>query len=263
MDLERCLARIGYSGPREPGPDSLAALQQAFLRHVPFENLDIHLGRSIRLAPRRFHDKIVGAGRGGFCYECNGLFRFVLESLGFEVDYLSAAMLLEHSVPMEFGHMVLRVRLDADYLVDVGNGQSCLEPLRLDGGGAASEGIDYEVRPHERGYALFYRAVGEDWKPRYRFTAVPRRLRDFAGLCAWHQSSPQSRFTRHRLASIARPGGRATLLDRELTVTAGTETEVRRLADAGEYGRVLREYFGIELPRADVESLFDAAPAPA
>lgn len=263
MDLERCLARIGYTGPREPNPETLAALQQAFLRHVPFENLDIRLGRPIVLDPQRFHAKIVDDRRGGFCYECNGLFRAMLEAMGFEVHYLAAAMLLEQSVPLDFGHMVLRVSLEDEYLVDVGNGQSCLEPLRLDGGSATSEGIEYEVRLHEQGYALFYRETGEDWKPRFRFTTTPRELEDFAELCRFHQISPQSRFTRHRLASIARPDGRATLLDRELTVTAGGGVEVRQLADAGEYGAVLRGYFGVTLSPAQLDALFDAAPASA
>ncbi|MEJ2760911.1 MAG: arylamine N-acetyltransferase [Gammaproteobacteria bacterium] len=240
MDLEACLSRIGYEGPREPDLATLAALQEAFLRTVPFENLDIHLGRPIVLETERFYAKIVDERRGGFCYECNGLFHAMLGAMGFEVRYLAAAMLLERSVPMDFGHMVLLVRLDGDYLVDVGNGQSCLVPLRLDGGRASSEGIEYEVRPYDGGHALFYREGGGEWKPRYRFTTTSRELPEFTGLCRWHQTSPRSRFTRHRLATIAANGGRVTLVDTELTVAEGKTQRVKRLTGAAEYGAALQ-----------------------
>lgn len=263
MDLRACLSRIGYGGPRKPNLATLTALQEAFLRTVPFENLDIHLGRPIILDTERFHAKIVDERRGGFCYECNGLFHAMLQTMGFEVRYLAAAMLLERSVPMDFGHMALLVRLDQDYLVDVGNGQSCRLPLRMDGGNRiTSEGVDYEVGAFEGGYALYYRAAGDDWKPHFRFTTTPRDLGEFAELCAWHQTSPRSRFTRHRLASIATAGGRMTLLDTELTVAEGDMQEVRRLGDANDYGAALRRHFGLVLPPPALDVLLTAPPPP-
>lgn len=263
MDLEACLSRIGYDGPRAPDPATLAALQEAFLIAIPFENLDIHLGRPIVLETERFYAKIVGERRGGFCYECNGLFRAMLEALGFEVHYLAAAMLLEQSAPLDFGHMALLVRLDRDYLVDVGNGQSCRLPLRIDGGNRiTSEGVEYEIGTHEGGYALYYRAPGDAWKPRFRFTTTPRALGEFAELCAFHQTSPHSRFTRHPLVSIATRSGRVTLLDTELTVAEGETQRVRQLSGVGEYGAALQTHFRLTLPQRELDALMAVPPPP-
>ena len=134
MDVTRFLQRLRYQGSRAPTLQTLRALQRAFLLSVPFENLDIHLGREIRLEPQALYDKIVGRRRGGFCYECNGLFRELLRALGFEAEFLSARMSLHGRLGPEFDHIVLRVAFDRDYVVDVGNGQSCREPLPVEGG---------------------------------------------------------------------------------------------------------------------------------
>ena len=264
MDLQRCLSRIAYTGPLAPDLPALAALQQAFLYSVPFESLDIHLGRPITLDTERFYTKIVEHRRGGFCYECNGLFHAMLQAMGYEVHLLGAAMLVNNTLPLECGHMVLLVRLEQDYLVDVGNGQSCRQPLRLDGGNqVVSEGISYRVGDHGDGLALYYREDGgDDWQPRFRFSTRPLTLQQFAEPCRQQQTSPDSRFTRHRLASIATPRGRVTLLDGELTVTAGAEVQVRQLYGVDEFGAVLQEYFGLVLPQEALQVLQgETAPA--
>ena len=258
VDLQHCLSRIGYTGSRSPDLANLTALQQAFLYRVPFESLDIHLGIPITLDTERFYTKIVEQRRGGFCYECNALFQAVLQAMGYEVHLLGAAMLVNNAVPLECGHMALLVRLDQDYLVDVGNGQSCRQPLRLDGGNqAASEGITYLVGAHEDGLALYYREAGDDWQPRFRFTPRPLALRQFTEACRWQQTSPESRFKRHRLASIATPRGRVTLLDGELTITESKNIEVRQLSGMEEYGAVLQEYFGLVLPPEELQVLYN------
>ena len=262
VDLQRCLDRIGYAGPRRADLATLAALQQAFLLHVPFENLDIHIGRPIVLETERLYSKIVEERRGGFCYECNGLFHAMLEALGFEVYCLAAAMLLDHSLPLDFGHLALRIRLGQDdYLVDVGNGQSCRQPLRLNGGRARDEDIDYEVRAHASGHALYYREPGGDWRPRFRFGTAPRHLHEFDALCRMHQTSPRSRFTRHRLASIATGTGRVTLLDRELDVSEGGSVAKRHLDSDQDYAAALEGYFGLRLPAPALERLLAGLPA--
>ena len=115
-----------------------AALQRAFLLAVPFENLDIHLRRPITVGSEHAFAKIVGAHRGGWCYECNGLFSEMLAAIGFRVTMLSARMALDGRLGPEFDHMVLQVDLETPYLVDVGNGESCRAPLRFDGANESS-----------------------------------------------------------------------------------------------------------------------------
>ena len=247
VDIDRTLERIAYRGSREPSLDTLRDLQHAFLMRVPFENLDIHLGHEISLSPDRVYEKIVTRRRGGFCYECNGLFTDLLTVLGFRVTVLSARMALGGAVCPEFDHMAMQVDLDAPYLVDVGNGQSCREPLRMDGSNEnTSEGYTYRVGRHAAERALYWREDGADWAPRFLFSLTPRRRADFAGMCHYHQTSPESLFTRKRLITLATESGRVTLTDWRLVTTQDGRREEWDLASEAEYRTCLREQFGIE-----------------
>jgi N-hydroxyarylamine O-acetyltransferase len=252
VNVEEALARIRYSGSREPNLDTLRSLQHAFLESVPFENLDIHTGRKISLDPSRVYEKIVGRRRGGFCYECNGLFAELLAALGYKVSRLSARMALDGKVGPEFDHMVLLVSLDREYFADVGNGRSVRDPLALDGDGTSeAERVEYRVGAHAEGYALYYREAGSDWLPRFLFTTVPREQSEFSKMCEYHQTSPQSTFTQKRLATIATPQGRITLLDDRLVETSGAERKEQELTSEDEVLLCLRTRFGIELVDTD------------
>jgi N-hydroxyarylamine O-acetyltransferase len=177
MDIERCLDRINYWGSRAPSLETLKALQLAFIYNVPFENLDIHLGRPVKLSVEDIYEKIVEQRRGGFCYENNTLFHALLDLMGFEVKQVAATMLLEISMNVEFGHMALIVNLDNEYLVDVGNGQSCLQPMQIVSDEVARfEQVDYRVSEFEDRYALYYKEENAAWLPRFSFTTLSRQL---------------------------------------------------------------------------------------
>jgi N-hydroxyarylamine O-acetyltransferase len=133
MRVDAYLDRIGYHGSREPTAETLRQLQRAHLLAVPFDTLDILLGRPIVLSVPSFYDKIVSRRRGGFCYELNGLFGWLLEQLGFTVALLSARVLATSEPGPEFDHLVLLIETEESLIADVGFGDSFLEPLRLDG----------------------------------------------------------------------------------------------------------------------------------
>ncbi len=248
MNTGRILERIGYRGDTEPGLRTLAALQRAFLLAVPFENLDIHLGRQITLSPEAVFDKLVVRRRGGFCYECNGLFLELLRGLGFEAALASARTVEEGVVGPEFDHMVILVRLEGDYLADAGFGQSCRQPLRLDGDVEyTSEGIDYRLGSFDGHRALLRRPPDGDWQPQYVFSTTRRRLADFAAMCRYHQTSPASTFTAKRLATLATEHGRVTLSGMDLTISEGRQTTTRTLVDEQAYTECLKTHFGIVL----------------
>src|SRR5829696_2117836 len=121
MNIEAYLKRINYNGPLEPTAETLRALQVAHLLSVPFENLSIHAGEPIVLDEETLFTKIVGTRRGGFCYECNGLFAGLLRALGFEVAMLAAGVARpDGTFGPEFDHMTLIVTLEDRWLVDVG-----------------------------------------------------------------------------------------------------------------------------------------------
>jgi N-hydroxyarylamine O-acetyltransferase len=216
IDIDAYLERIGYGGAREPTPEMLRALHRAHLLAAPFENLDIHLGRPIVLDEAALFDKIVRRRRGGFCYELNGLFAALLRALGFEVTLLAAGVARQSGgFGPEFDHLTLLVRAPqgeaaADsppLLADVGFGDSFREPLRLvEGAEQEQDGRAYRVERDGEHWTMLQRD-GAGWEPQYRFTLQPRRLAEYAEMCNYHQTSPDS--SRRGAASARWPRRRA------------------------------------------------------
>lgn len=134
MNVQAYLERINYHGNLKPDFATLSALHQAHLFTVPFENLDIHLKRPIKLDEASLFDKIVNRRRGGFCYELNGLFAVLLCEVGYQVTLLSAGVSNDiGGFGPDFDHLTLMVTLDnGHWLADVGFGGSFHFPLPLD-----------------------------------------------------------------------------------------------------------------------------------
>jgi N-hydroxyarylamine O-acetyltransferase len=249
FDPKAYLARIGYTGSTDPTAETLSALHLAHLYTVPFENLDISLGRNITCDLERFFHKIVDRHRGGFCYELNGAFAALLRELGFRVTLLSARVAREDgSASPEFDHMALRVDLDEPWLADVGFGDSFLEPLRLI---PEIEQEQYGQRfriAAVRGVMIMQRQVGDNpWKSQFRFTQTARQLCDFEARCQFQQTSPDSHFTRQRICTLPTRDGRITLADLKLIRTTQDGREERMLQNEDEWRAVLAEHFGVRL----------------
>jgi N-hydroxyarylamine O-acetyltransferase len=226
VDVDRYLARIGYDGPRDPTLETLTGLHRAHMLTVPFENLDIALGRPLVLDPEQNYAKIVERRRGGWCYELNGLFGRLLEELGFQVTLLGSRV-TGHTTSVDLAHLLLLVDLDEPYIADVGFGDnSSLVPFPL------AQVADGTIPCGHQSIV---------------FTRVPRAIEDFAEMCTFQQTSPESGFVRVRKCTMALPDGRLTL--RELTLTEehdGRRTE-RELAGDAEWNAVLAERFGVVL----------------
>ena len=156
MNLQQRLHRIRYEGSLAPTLANLRALQKAALFSLPFENLDIHAGRPIAFTPEALDRKIVAEGRGGFCYELNSFFHDLLRDIGLRPRFAGARMFRDGQPGIPMGHMVLLVELDgSEWLVDVGNGKSCREPLDLAGSiESTAEGVRYRVGRIEDGPAV-------------------------------------------------------------------------------------------------------------
>ena len=252
MDLDAYLRRIKHVESRGPTGDTLRALHRAHLFTVPFENLDIHLGRKIVCDEARILDKIVNEHRGGFCYELNGAFAALLRELGFKVTLLSARVIHDDGGEgPEFDHLALRVDLDEPWLADVGFGDSFLDPLRLESEREQPQaGRIYRVtsRPKSAGREFAVeKLTEEEWTRKYAFTLQPHALSDFSEMCHYHQTSPESHFTGQRICSMATPEGRITLSDNTLIEKRG-ETRQETLFSDEEWRTKLRDLFGILLP---------------
>ena len=251
MNVRAYLRRIGVEAPAQADARYLARLHRRHLQAVPFENLNIHLGEPIDLGEAALYDKIVRRRRGGFCYELNGLFAGLLRRLGYRVTLLSGGVAKDSGgFGPDYDHLLLLVELDRRWLVDVGFGENFKSPLDLDAAGPQPQGSKtYRILRRDGFHVLKERSRKGRWKDSYRFTLAPRELIEFDGMCRYHQSSPDSHFTRNRVCSLATPSGRRTLSGLRLIETGrnGVRHE-RSVADEGEYRRLLRSLFDIRLP---------------
>jgi N-hydroxyarylamine O-acetyltransferase len=247
MDVEKYLRRIEYGGPRQLSPETLRNLHRQHLFTVPFENLDIPLGTPIELDAERFFDKIVHRRRGGFCYELNGLFTALLTALGFRVHMLSARVRREDGgFGREFDHMLLKVELDEPWLVDVGFGDSFVNPIAFRAGAADQvNGHRYVVLPMQDEWQL----VREDDKgtvPLYAFRDAAYELGHYGEMCRFQQTSPESHFTKSWICSRATADGRMTVANMRLIVTSAEKRDEVQLSTEGDVRRCLRDFFGVE-----------------
>ena len=250
MDIAAYLSRVDYRGPTDVSLTTLQALHLSHLLSIPFENLDIHARRPIRLEPELLFDKIVNQKRGGFCYELNGMFAWLLRSLGFEVTMLSARVTDGNGgFGPEFAHMLLRVDLEEPWLVDVGFGDSFREPLRLL---QAVEQVQtmgaYRLLVDNDTWLYETRSESEKWQSEYIFTLQPRMLREFDDMCHYQQTSPHSSFTKRRVCTLATPDGRITLRDDRLIMTRYGHREETPIKTHDEFADTLWRMFGIQVP---------------
>ena len=249
MNVSAYFDRIGYTGLATPTVETLIKLHRAHMFTVPFENLDIALGRRIVCDEASFLRKIVDGRRGGFCYELNGALAALLRQLGFQVTLLSARVPREDgSASPEFDHLTLRVDLEEPWLADVGFGDSFVEPLQLKVGIEQPQfGRNYRLVEKQGSLDMERSEPDGTWKRQYSFTLVPRRLDEFAPMCHYHQTSPESPFTRKSICSKATPWGRITIAERKLIVTCNGEKRESVLNSDEEWRAALRENFGTVL----------------
>lgn len=249
VDVAAYLARIGYTAPTTPTSQTLSGIHHAHLLAVPFENLDIALGRKIVLDEDAILNKIIGQRRGGFCYELNTALSALLSALGFQVTLLSARVARETGGEgPDFDHLALRVDLEQPWLADVGFGASFLTPLRMEPAqGQVDPAGTFRLIQFGDRLQLAKSEPEEQWKPQYSFAQQPRSLADFAGMCHFHQTSPDSHFTQNRICTRATPEGRITLSGMKLIVTRNGRREEKILSSDQEWRRALDEHFEIIL----------------
>ena len=198
------------------------------------------------------YEKVVDHGRGGFCFELNGAFGWLLGELGFDVTRLSARMVSAIELPAN--HHPLLVTLDEQYLVDVGMGEPMLRrplPLGTEESAPTDEaGVRWRVVASDRPDAthlLQYREGSEEWQDRYVFDTVPRSLDYFTATCDYLQSAPESGFVGEPTVTLATPDGSKKLKPDRFTVTRDGESDERPV-EASSYHGLLADEFGIVFP---------------
>lgn len=269
LDLDGYFDRIGYRGPVEPNLEVLQGLVGAHTRTIPFENLDPIMGVPVDdLSAAALADKLVRRGRGGFCYEHNGLMGHVLAQAGFRVRRLAGRVIWmqppDSPTPSQT-HTVLAVTFpgsQGSYLVDVGfGGQTPTCPLRIETGTVQQTTHEpYRLEDRGEGFVLAAQVRGE-WQPLYAFSTRTAPDIDLK-VGSWFVSThPSSIFVTGLMVALATDDARLNLAGRDLTVHRADGSEKVRLPDAAAVVDTLGETFGINVTdvgeRAALEARLD------
>ena len=254
MDLQAYFERVGFQGQARPDVATLVALHRAHLQAIPYDSLDVQLGRPVSLDPQAAFDKIVTRRRGGWCYEMNGLFGAALQAIGFKVTRMAGAAMRETRGDSTIGsHLALlvepQVAADGRWIADVGFGDGALEPFPLAPGPMSFDGYDFRLEAldsrwwrfhnHEFGGAKSFDFIVEPADP-----AVLQQKSD------WLQASPDSPFVQNLICQRYRGGEILQLLGRVYRQIEGSVRRERLIESADELVEVLALDFGLDLPEA-------------
>jgi N-hydroxyarylamine O-acetyltransferase len=251
VDLDAYCLRIGYAGPRSPTLSTLREVLRLHPAAIPYDAIDARLGVPIELAPAAVDAKLIGARRGGYCFEQNTLLLRVLLALGFQAEPLSARPRWRRP-PHEHvarTHMAVRVRADdRDWIADVGFG-SCMLTAPLDMGVRGPQQTNHEparVVPLD-GELRVERLLADEWLPLYDLLLAPQKPIDLLAANWLISTHPASSFHQNLVVSRTRDDIRHVLVNTRLTTRrTGAEVEYRDL-DAAGLEQALVEDFGIPI----------------
>ncbi len=251
LDLDAYLSRIDQRGRREPTLATLRALHFAHAMHIPFENLDILLGRPIRIDLDSLQAKLVAGGRGGYCFEQNTLFAAVLRAIGFDVTLLAARVRFGTTRILPRTHMVLKVEAEgSEWLADVGFGAAgLLLPVRFGDAKEAGQFAWTYRLARSAGVWGLQSLRKNAWADLYAFTLEPQLPVDFEVANHYVSTHPQSRFVRALTVQRVTPEERYTLVDHELAIERPAGIERRVVSGEEELLPLLAETFGLTFQR--------------
>ena len=253
MDLDTYFARIGYDGARTPDLATLSDIVGHHAATIPFEAIDVLLGKGIDTAPDAIFDKLVTHKRGGYCFEQNSLLLQVLTALGFDATVRLARVLWMRPAgapPQNATHMALVVRIGGrDWLADTGfgNGTPTI-PLTFDTTEPQPTPLEtFHLRASSDGHVLEMQ-VGKNWSPVYEILADMPDSAALADANRFTSTHPESRFRRDLMLARATRDARFLLLGNRLMTRPGKGVaEVETLASPTALARTLETVFGLEV----------------
>jgi N-hydroxyarylamine O-acetyltransferase len=249
--------RIGWSGPRTTTLDTLTALMRAHMARIPFENLDVLLGRGIRVDLDGVYAKLVESKRGGYCFEHSTLFRAALEHVGFQpVSHAARVVMVATRQSAPRTHMFLSVVIDGTtYVLDPGfGGHGPLVPLPLVENVEVHEGPDVHRFTRRDGEWLLEARIAGTISPLWMSTLEPESPMDVVVGNHFTSTFPQSPFVQRLMLRALTPDGRrVSVMNRDVTVAQNGTFEKSQLADRAALRALLDREFGMDVP--DVERL--------
>lgn len=264
MNLDAYLDRIGYDGPRTATLDTLRAITRLHATTIPFENLSVLVAGAPDLDLPALEAKLVDGGRGGYCYEQNGLLAAAMRAIGFRVTGLAARV--RYGLPPEVvtprSHMLMRVDTpEGAVFADAGFGGLTLTApvmMRLN---EEQETSHEPVRlvPDDEGFLLQARLAGE-WTDVYRFDLAVQLPPDYVQQ-NWHTATrPNALFANNVIVAMPMPEGRYALFNRTLTWRPLAGEKVRSdVRTKAELREVLSEIFSIEPSGAELDRAWEVS----
>ena len=265
FDLDAYLARLTLGARPSPDVEGLARLQRAHRLAIPFENLDVILGRGIAIDSDSVFAKLVTARRGGYCFEHNRLFADALAALGFAArPLLGRVWIMNPEQTPGLTHTLSLVTIDGqDWIADPGFGGSYTPPMPLVDGATlvAPDGATFRLAADETHGWMLSRDAGEGWQRQYSFTLAAVWDADLQMGNHWCATAPASRFTHSRIVSIVLPNGFASLNGLSYHRRNGADEAAAEISDPRVYKLRLSMLFGIDLSAEEVTrlGLFGAA----
>lgn len=261
MDIDAYMKRIGFDKKLDLSYNVLEQLVYNHAMSIPFENIDIQNKVPIRLDTSAFYNKVIHGGRGGYCYELNGLFYELLSSVGYNVRRVMSRVANGKSIGPEFDHLALIVTIaEEEYLVDVGFGDFALKPLHLSTNSLQSDDrATFRIDNHGMLDGKHYKKVekesplNKELLLKYYFTTDAQELNDFANMNKHQQISPDSHFVRNYICTMPTEQGRMSILNNKAVFTYKDKKRSRKVND-DERAYLVSKYFGISIGREGLVS---------
>jgi N-hydroxyarylamine O-acetyltransferase len=254
VDLDAYFDRIHWSGEARPNLATLTALLRAHMSQIPFENLDVLLGRGIRIDLDSLQQKLVLHRRGGYCFEHVTLFAAVLEQLGFKpVRHAARVILVSPRAESPRTHMFLGVPLEeGTFLLDPGfGGQAPRAPLPLLEGHELRVERERHWLVREGGDWILRADVGNGTVSCWTTTLEAENPVDFELANHFTATHPSSPFVNRMMLSALTAEGRVSAMNRDTTRWSSTGPQRARFADRAELRAWLARHFQIDLPEVE------------
>ncbi len=247
MSLDAYLERIGHDGPVRADADTLVAIHRAHLLAIPYENLEIQLGRENLLSEDAFVAKLVHGQRGGWCYEMNGFLTASLRPNGVRVTRVGGAVARDILADKAIGnHMVGLVDLERRYVVDVGLGDGPLEPFPLEERVWSEAALSFRLERLDDAWWRFHNHE-HGLAASFDFTEEPRELGWYQEMCTTLQTEDFSPFVQYAIASRRKASGLRALRDTTHFEVRDGQLRQTEIANGADYVAALAEILGHDL----------------
>jgi N-hydroxyarylamine O-acetyltransferase len=251
MRVENYLARISYPDFHQLNLSSLFKLHYLHVYHIPFECLDIHLDIPIELNIEAIFKKVVNYFRGGFCYELNALFNWLLNQLGYTASIISAQIVNEHQIGPAYDHMAIWVKLETDWLLDVGYGDLFTKPIEIKPGIIQCDGANYFLIKElgEKTYSLWMSNNRINFKEKYIFKLSDVAIESFEPQCQLKQTSIDSHFVKNLICTKPTDNGRKTIFNHKFLKRTQNERHFFTFGNENDLVKCLHKDFGIDIQK--------------